>query len=176
MLDNGQACGFYVTIAREVRRTPQAATVYYSRMFFDENYPFGETAQKSSYFREQGEVRCLQHHNTALVCYNPVPVTGVFRRLRTGIFRPLKFSRPREVYVGSTYVGHLNYLGDAMQPIAIDEGSVYVGIIPLRLTSHDCVREAHLHLHTYADHLAILMYSGENWEAEDSSCEQGSSG
>jgi hypothetical protein len=171
-LDNAQADNFLITISRGPRRHPDAAALYYSRMFFDENCPYGETPELSSLFREQGETRILQHRNTAMVCYNPIPYYGQFKRLRTGIFRPIMFSQPREIYAGDTYVNQMNLITDRLDPIAINEGSVYVGFIPLRLTRHELAREAHLHIHTYSDHLAIQMYSFEGWGSKDFTYEQ----
>jgi hypothetical protein len=54
-------------------------------------------------------------------------------------------------------------MGEQLEPIAIDEGDVYVGFIPLRLTNHGLARRCDLHIHDYAGHLAINMFSFEGW-------------
>ena len=161
-LDTGES--FYATVAKGARRHPADAAVYYSRMFFDDNTPYGENPKLTNFFREQGEVRTVQHEKTALVFYNPRPHQGTFQQLRTGIFRPLQFNRPQEVFVGETPVPHLNFVSDQMAPIAINEGAVFIGIIPLRPNHLGQAKMGDLRLHTYAGHLAIQMSSFEAWQ------------
>jgi len=162
-LDNGQAKAFYATIAKSDKQGPQHAAIYYANMYFDEHSPYSEAPYSTSSFREEGNNRILQHEGTALVFYNPIPYSGAFKRLRTGVFRPLHFSRPSEIYVGETEVLDLNHVGDQLEPISLNEGSVYVGIIPLRLTDLGQARKCDLHIHDYGDHLAITMSSFEGW-------------
>ncbi len=162
-LDNSQTDGFYATVARGDGRSVRDAAVYYSRMFFDERYPYGETPNPCTNFRNEGDARAVQHRDTAMILYNPFPLVGSFKRLRLGLFRPILFSRPEELWVGNVRVPDLNYLGGAMVPVAIRDGEVYIGIVPLRLTDHGQSRQAHLQVHTYSDRLAILMSSFEGW-------------
>ncbi len=162
-LDNGQSDGFYATVARGDGRKLTDASVYFSRMFFDERSPYGEEPTSCSSFREEGDIRTAQHKDTALVLYNPHPLLGTFKRLRLGIFRPLLFSKPEELWVGNVRVPELNYLSGTMETVAIRDGEVYIGIRPLRLNDLGQARQAHLQIQTYSDRLAILMSSFEGW-------------
>ena len=171
-LDSGQASGVYATISKGAQVRPDQAVVYYSRMHFDEAYPFGETPVPLAAFKETGEIRTVQHQNAAMVFYNPIPVNGSFRRLRTGLYRPLNFSEPEELWIGDTKVPTLNLICDRMAPIAINEGTVFVGIIPMRLTDRGQARKAHLQVHTYSRHLAIQMSSFEGWGPQSFSYEE----
>ncbi|HEY3396774.1 MAG TPA: hypothetical protein VGM19_03855 [Armatimonadota bacterium] len=162
-LDNTQSHGFVATLNKGEQVRPEQAAIYYARMFYDEHSPYRECPEESSCFRDEGEIRTVQHEGTALVFYNPQPYSGRFQRLRTGLFRPLWFNRPEEIWLGEQRATTLNVISDELPPIAINEGSVYLGIIPLRLTDRGQSRRAHLQVHTYSDHLAILMSSFEGW-------------
>ncbi|HEY3330543.1 MAG TPA: hypothetical protein VGK19_11010 [Capsulimonadaceae bacterium] len=167
-LAGGQTHNFYATIARSERRHIHDATVYYARMFFDDNSPYLETPQMSSCFCDEGEIRTVQHEGSAMVFYNPLPIKGKIRRIRTGLFRPMAFNRPAEVWVGETRIPTLNYSGANPSPIAIDEGNVFVGIRPLMLTQPaQQARKANVQVQTYSDHLAILFSSFEAWGPTD---------
>jgi hypothetical protein len=171
-LDNGQSHGFFATLSKGEQARPQEAAVYYARMFYDDRSPYKERPEESSCFRDDGEIRTVQHDGTALIFYNPYPYYGRFQRLRTGVYRPLMFSRPREVWVGDMRIPTLNYLTERLEPIALDEESVYVGIIPLRLTDLGQAKNGHLQVHTYSNHLAILMSSFEGWTPQEFSYEE----
>lgn len=167
-LDNGQGHGFLATVKTGPKVRPEDAATYYARLFFNEEYPYGEVPPaKSSYLKDNGDIHTVQHEGSALVLYNPLPRYGSFKRLRTGVFRPLDFSQPRELWIGETPVPTLNLICDRLAPIAIDEGQVYVGLIPLRLTDRGQAREAHLQVQSYSHHLAILMSSFEGWSARE---------
>lgn len=167
-LDNAQAHGLYATISKGPaaggRLRPDRNAVYFTRQFADEHYPFQPIPTDMSYFRDEGEIRTVQHQGTAMVFYNPLPCDASVQSIRTGVFRPLSFSEPSEVYVGEIPVPTLNLIHDEALPIAINEGSVYVGIIPLLLTNLGQSRKAVLQLQSYSSHLAILMSSGESWQ------------
>ena len=171
-LDNGQSHGFFATVNKGEQVRPEQAAVYYARMFYDDRSPYKEIPEESSCFRDDGEIRTVQHDGTALVFYNPQPYYGRFSRLRTGVYRPLMFNRPRELWVGDMRVPSLNILQEKLERIAIDEESVYVGIIPMRLTDLGQAKNGNLQVHTYSDHLAVLMSSFEGWGAQDFSYEE----
>lgn len=171
-LDNAQTHGFYITVSKADRRRPDAAAVYYARMSYDDHSPYGVQPRSAYCFRDEGEIRTVQHCGTAMVFYNPMPYHARLKSLQTGVYRPMAFSQPRAVFVGETPLPHLNYLGPSMAPIAVDEGEVYVGFIPLRLTNHGLCREAHLHVHAYGNQLAIVMLSFEDWQSREFTYEQ----
>ncbi len=161
--DNAQAQGFYATIAKSDKQGPHHAAIYYANMYFDDRSPYGESPFTCGSFRQEGEIRTLQHEDTAMVFYNPLPYFGTFKRLRTAVFRPLRFSRPLDIYVGDVQVRNCNHLGHKLDPIAIDEGAVYIGIVPLRLTDLGQSRNCDLHIHDYAGQLTIGISSFEAW-------------
>ncbi len=166
-LDNSQANGFFATLARrpatDRTRGPANAAVYYSRSFFDERYPFGGGAGADD-FRETGEIRTVQHRNTAMVFYNPLPLDGMVKRIRAGVFRPLHFSEPLELFVGEVAVPTLNHTAHKLAPIAINEGAHYVGIIPLPLSAGpEQSRKAVLQVQTHGGHLSVLISAFEAW-------------
>jgi hypothetical protein len=141
-------------------------------MYYDERCPYNETPFLCGSFRQDAQLRSLQHENAAMVFYNPYPYYGTFKRLRTGIFRPLHFSRPQAIFVGETELHRGNYIGHRLEPIAIDEGAVYVGILPLRLTDLGQARQCDLHIHDYSGHLVINISSFEGWSPRSFSYEQ----
>ncbi|MFA6293769.1 MAG: hypothetical protein WC637_18420 [Victivallales bacterium] len=166
-LANGQTHGVFATVSKGAEVRPDQAVTYYARMHYDEKSPYGETPDpKESCLAESGEFRTVQHQGTAMVFYNPIPQYGTFRRLRTGVYRPLFFSEPEELWIGETKVPTLNLICKNLAPVAINEGSVYVGIIPMRLTNLGQAREAHMQVHTYSQHLAIQMSSFEGWKPQ----------
>ncbi len=171
-LNNSQAHGFYSTLTVGPAGRPDGAAAYYARMFFDENSPHGESPQPCYCFNDQGDLRTVQAENAALVCYNPLPYYGRFRRLRTGLFRPLAFSRPRALFVGERQLPHLNGYADRLAPVALDEGAVYIGIVPLRLTNLGQSRQAHFQAMTFGDHLSLLWSSFEGWQPQAFTYEQ----
>ena len=166
-LDNTQAHGFYALVSRAPAKDglprPDHSAIYFARQFADEHYPYTPTPNGMGYLRDEGEIRTVQHENAAMVFYNPHPYDATVQRLRTGVFRPLMFTQPREVYVGEIPVPDLNLIHDQALPVALNEGTVYVGIIPLPLASLGQSRRAVLQLQTYSTHLAILISSGEFW-------------
>ena len=97
-LDNGQSHGFVATVNQGEQVRPEQAAIYYARMFFDDRSPYKECPVESSCFRDDAEIRTVQHDGTALVFYNPYPYYGRFQRLRTGVYRPLMFNQPRELW------------------------------------------------------------------------------
>jgi len=118
-------------------------------------------------FDDAGEIRTVQHEGAALVFYNPLPHNGNVKRIRTGVFRPITFNRPVELWAGEAKVPTLNYMGEKSVPIAINEGTVYVGIIPLMLfTGLQQARKANIQIQTYTDQLAVLFSSFEVWSPE----------
>jgi hypothetical protein len=141
-------------------------------MDFDENSPYRETPAVSTLFHDDGDIRTLQHRGTALVHYNPLPISARFKRLRTGMFRPLHFSTPRALYVGDLHVPNLSHIDNRLLPVAIDEGSVYIGIIPMRLTDLGQCKLNHLQVHTYGDHMAVVFSSFEDWAPKTFTYEQ----
>lgn len=171
-LDIGHAHAFVANLAGPRDGDLYGAATYFARMFVDEHCPYAEAPFTSPVFKEEGETRTVQHESTALVLYNPLPLTGTFKRLRTGIFRPLQFTRPRAVFVGETEAKGLNLTSERLLPVAIDEGTHYVGIIPLRLTDLGNCRKAHLQILTARDKMAILISSFEGWGPQSFSYER----
>jgi hypothetical protein len=172
-LDNAQAHAIVANVKTGPKRSPEAAAVYYARCFHDERYPFGEREKYDvAYFRDAGEPRTIQHRNTAIVFYNPLPIRASVQRLRTGLFRTMRFNAPRALYVGDRHISNLNHIADRPLPVAIDEGRVYVGMIPLRLTDLGQGRLNHLQVHTYGEHLSILLSTLEDWQPKVLSYEQ----
>ncbi|HEX4140982.1 MAG TPA: hypothetical protein VHY09_11580 [Candidatus Methylacidiphilales bacterium] len=171
--DGGQSQNFYVTVAKTPGKSgPNHAAVYYASMYFDERCPYNEHPFSCGSFRQDAQIRSLQHENAAMVFYNPYPYYGTFRRLRTGIFRPLTFTKPQAIFVGETELRHNNYIGHKLEPIAIDEGSVYVGFIPLRLTDLGNGRQCDLQVHDFSGHLVINISSFEGWTPRNFTYEQ----
>lgn len=166
-LDNAQAHALYATISKEKsadgKLHPSEATVYFTRHFVDDACPYLEDGNTQLYFREGGEVRTVQHENAALVFYNTLPLKPSLKDARTGIFRPLFFNRPQELFVGETPVPSLNYASADFERIAINEGNVYVGIIPMMGRSLQDSRRVRLQVQDFGDHLSILLSSCEGW-------------
>lgn len=171
-LDNGQAHGFLSTIAGPADGDQSGAAVWFARMFFDERCPYPEPPHTSDCFRDDGDIRTLQHRSTALVLYQPHPLSARFKRLRTGVFRPLLFTRPKAVFIGETAVPAFNLTVDRLAPVAIDEGTHYVGIVPLRLTDRGNCRKAHLQITDAGGTLAVLISSFEGWGPQAFTYEQ----
>lgn len=172
-LDNAQAHGFYATLARgldgDAVRGPANASVYFCRYFADDDYPYGEQAKPTGCFRDAGFIRTVHHRNTAMVFYQPIPKQSRVRRLRTGVFRPLWFSQPKEIWVGDEHVANgRTFVSDALQPIAIHEGRQYVGVVPLPLSAgSEQSRKAVLQVQSLQEHLSILISSRETWQPEE---------
>lgn len=171
-LDNGQAHGFLATIAGPVDGDQTGAATWFARMFFDERCPYAEPPHTSDCFRDDGDIRTLQHQSTALVLYNPHPLNGRFKRLRTGVFRPLAFTRPKSVWIGGSEAPALNLTVDRLAPVAVDEGTHYVGIVPLRLHDRGNCRKAHLQVTDRGGKLAVLISSFEGWGPQAFAYEQ----
>jgi len=166
-LDGSQSHGIYCTIAKNgvtnEKRHPADAAVYFARQFVDDACPYLEDGNTGLYFREGGEMRAVQHENAALVFYNPFPYKAELKDIRTGVFRPLFFNRPQEVYVDEIPVPSLNYANMEFGRIAINEGNVYVGIIPMMGPSLMDARRVRLQIQDYGQHLSILLSSCEGW-------------
>tara|TARA_Y100001933_G_scaffold265282_1_gene339868 strand:+ start:5990 stop:7897 length:1908 start_codon:yes stop_codon:yes gene_type:complete len=162
-LDNKQAHGCIANITRENRRHPSANARYFTRFFHDDNCPYVYPTSLTKCFEDQGEIRTVQHEATAMVFYNPMPIKRHVTRLRTGIFRPIRFHEPQEIRVGNTRLTNFNTCFATPQPIAINEGAAYVGIIPMRLTDHGQSHNAALEIMTRGDHLSILISSLQSW-------------
>ncbi|HEY3333199.1 MAG TPA: hypothetical protein VGK19_24405 [Capsulimonadaceae bacterium] len=172
-LDGVQAHSFYATISHGQKRSPQDAAVYYTRLFFDEENPYGERPVVTGCFKDYGEIRTIQHEGSAMVFYNPHPIKKSVQKIRTGLFRPMMYHAPRELWVGETRLPQLNGMFEQFAPIAIDEGDVYVGIIPTSTAPPlMSARKAALQVHTYSSHLVIGMTGYENWSPTDLSYEQ----
>jgi len=141
-------------------------------MFRDERCPWFEPPHTSSCFRDEGEVRTVQHRSTAMVLYNPLPLSGRLQRIRTGVFRPLRWHRPRSVWIGEDEAPALNLTSERLAPVAVDEGSHYLGIVPLRLTDRGNCRKAHLQVTDRGGMLSVLISSYEAWGQQTLSYEQ----
>ncbi len=172
-LNGPQTHSFYATVRRGGECRPQDAAVYYTRLYFDDHNPYGEKPEVTGCFKDQGDIRTIQREGTALVYYNPYPYQRFTKQIRTGVFRPLLFSRPADLWVGESQVASLNGTFDVPQPVAIDEGNVYVGIIPLAPNPPALsTRNANLVIHTRSTHLVIESTLYENWGPTDLSYEQ----
>ena len=171
-LDNGQAHGFLANLAGPVDGAAAGAAVWFTRMFFDERCPYPEPPHTSDCFRDDGDIRTVQHRSTAMVLYQAHPLYGRFKRLRTGVFRPLRSNRPRSVWIGGTEAPALNLTVDRIAPVAVDEGAHYVGIVPLRLTDRGNCRKAHLQVTDAGGTLAVLISSFEGWGPQAFTYEQ----
>jgi len=172
-LDGRQTHSFYATIARGRQRRPQDAAVYYSRLYFDDHSPYSDTPRVTGCFADDGEIRTIQHEGAALVFYNPYPIQRLVKQIRVGVLRPILFNRPNELWVGDNPVASFNAVFEAPQPIAIDEGDVYVGIIPIAPTSPlQSVRKANLVVHDRSTHLVIESTLFESWAPVDLTYEQ----
>jgi hypothetical protein len=69
-------------------------------------------------------------------------------------------------------VPSLNIIWHEPEPIAIRDGNVYIGIIPMMLHNHKQGRNAVLQIHTYSGQLAILLSAFEDWAPRDFSYEE----
>lgn len=171
-LDNKQAHGCIANIARENRRHPSANARFFTRFFYDGQCPYVHPTSLTNCFSDQGESRTVQHEGTAMVFYNATPYHRHVTRLRAGIFRPIRFHKPQQIRVGDTELVSFNNIFDKPLPIAINEGTAYVGIIPMRLTDHGQSHNGPMEIMTRADHLSILFSSMQHWSARELSYEQ----
>jgi hypothetical protein len=166
-LNGNQAHSMIACIHKSQHATPTAAANYYTRMFYDENAPLLDEQIATHNFTEEGEARTVQYRNAAMVLYNPHPFYESAKRIRTGIFRPLWFTKPNAIYVGQQALKDMDHIQARLEPITIDEGASYVGIHPLRLTDRGQSRHADLQIQMHGNELAILISSFEGWGAKD---------
>lgn len=162
-LDGSQAHGMIACIHKASTVTPTSAANYYTRMFYDENAPLTPDELATHNFIDGGEYRTVQHRNAAMVFYNPLPLESSVKRIRTGIFRPLWFSKPNAIYMGDVLLNDNNMISATIQPICIDEDDSYIGITPLRLTDLGQSRHADMEIQMHSNELAILISSYEDW-------------
>ncbi len=98
-----------------------------------------------------------------MVFYHTLPRQALVKDLRTGIFRPMRFHAPEEIRVGETLVSPAGFVGPEFQPIAIADGPVYIGILPLAGPAIAESRRVRLQIQTASGSLAILFSVCEAW-------------
>jgi hypothetical protein len=162
-LDGSQAHGMIACIHKAKTVTPTSAANYYTRMFYNDDAPLNPDDLATHNFADRGEYRTVQHRNAAMVLYNPLPFESAVQRIRTGIFRPLWFTKPNAIYLGDTRLDGSNMIQSAIQPVCIDEGDCYVGITPLRLSNLGQSHRGDMEIQMHSNELAILISSFQDW-------------
>lgn len=168
-LDGAQSHGLFATVCRrapgpEALLDHRQAAIYYARHFRGEDCPvLGIEPPANPHFKDQGEFRAHQHLGTAMVFYHTHPLHARVKDLRTGIFRPLRYHSPEEIRVGEIRVDPAGCITPDLLPIAIADGPVFIGIVPLMGPSLAESRQARLQILTASNTLSILFSVCEAW-------------
>lgn len=112
--------GFGVVYTRFILNDKRIGSVYHA-----------SARSRSSNLNDEGDFRGLHHRNKALGVYGLRPQTADLASVRLDVFFPGRAGLGR-VLVGNRPVGDLPLDLPAGAPLIVEDGAVYVGVLPLR--------------------------------------------